>query len=273
MTSFAQEAANLQEMGLLPKPDYFSPERLLTPYQNTSEFWKGLAKPIYLPIANGLAVCFYAARAIWSALRTVGNLAICKPIAAGEACSDLSANLALGLAMGIMAPINMLCSAIELVFKIASCWITGKEIEDDLSKKNWFKKFANEVTGLEHLLPSPKYFMNRFFNKYKDVGDFLGGLFYTVGSPFETGFHSLYHALQAVKNALNCIANVIIAKPLHAQECFLDTSVDLSLSLSLAIMTPINACVQGIEVLTRLGTTWVSACMEGEDQDYSPRMV
>lgn len=268
MTSFSQEATALQGMGLLPKQGYLSPERFAAPYKNTEEFWQGLATPLLLPIGNGLVACFYAARAIWSVLRTVGNLAICKPIAASDALSDLSVEISLGLAVGIMAPINMLCSAIELVLRIASCWITGKEIEDDLSKENWFKKFAAEVKEIDHLLPSSNYFMNRFFNRYKEVSEFLGGAFYTVGIPFETGFHSLYHALRAVENALNCIANVIIAKPLHAQERFSNTSVDLSLSISLAIMTPINAIVQGIEVMTRLGTTWVSACMEGEEPSY-----
>ncbi|STX44439.1 Dot/Icm secretion system substrate [Legionella donaldsonii] len=261
MTSFSGEMASLEQLGLLPNSK-------VTSYKNPGEFWLGLAKPAYLPIANGLAACFYAVRAIWSVLRTVGNLVICKPMAASDALSDLSVEVSLGLLMGVMAPINLLCSAMEFMFNIASCWIAGKEITDDLSKKNWFKKFATDAGEVEHLLPSSKYFMNRFFNSYKDVGNFLGGVFYTAGMPIETGFHSLHHALRAVENALNCIANVIIARPLHAQECFRDTSVDLSLTLSLAIMTPINALVQGIEVITRLGTTWVSACMEGEDPAY-----
>ncbi|KTD04136.1 hypothetical protein [Legionella feeleii] len=261
MTSFSGEMASLEQMGLLP--DY-----KVTSYKNTGEFWLGLAKPVYLPIANGLTACFYAARAIWSVLRTIGNLAICKPVAASDALSDLGTEISLGLIMGVMAPINMLCSAMQFMFNIASCWIAGKEITDDLSKKDWFKKLATDAGEVGHLLPSSKYFMNRFFNKYKDVGSFLGTVFYTAGIPIETGCHSLYHALRAVENALNCIANVIIAKPLHAQECFRDTSVDLSLTISLAIMTPINAMVQGIEVMTRLGTTWVSACMEGEDREY-----
>lgn len=261
MTSFSGEMASLEQMGLLP--DY-----KVTSYKNTGEFWLGLAKPVYLPIANGLTACFYAARAIWSVLRTIGNLAICKPVAASDALSDLGTEISLGLIMGVMAPINMLCSAMQFMFNIASCWIAGKEITDDLSKKDWFKKFATDAGEVGHLLPSSKYFMNRFFNKYKDVGSFLGTVFYTAGIPIETGCHSLYHALRAVENALNCIANVIIAKPLHAQECFRDTSVDLSLTISLAIMTPVNAMVQGIEVITRLGATWVSACMEGEEREY-----
>lgn len=261
MTSFSGEMASLDELGLLPNYK-------VTSYKNPGEFWLGLAKPAYLPIANGLAACFYAVRAIWSVLRTVGNLVICKPMAASDALSDLSVEVSLGLLMGVMAPINLLCSAMEFMFNIASCWIAGKEITDDLSKNSWFKKFATDAGEVEHLLPSSKYFMNRFFNRYKDVGNFLGGVFYTAGMPIETGFHSLHHALRAVENALNCIANVIIARPLHAQECFRDASVDLSLTLSLAIMTPINALVQGIEVITRLGTTWVSACMEGEEPAY-----
>lgn len=267
MASYKQEVKTLQTGGLLPDAHYLSPERFVTPYQNTDEFWLGLGKPLYLPMANGLASCFYAVRAIWTALRVVGNLAICKPVAAGAAFDDLSIEISLTLALGIMAPINMLCSAIEFLFKTVSCWIAGKEISDDLSQQDWFQKFATESQELHHLLPSSKYFKNRFFNKYNDVGDFLGGAFYTIGIPFETGFHSLFQALESVYAALNCIANVIIAQPQQAEECFSNTSMHLSLSLSLAIMTPINLCVQAIEVLTRLGTTWVSACMEGE-QEY-----
>jgi len=39
----------------------------------------------------------------------------------------------------------------------------------------------------------------------------------------------------------------------------------MSLAISLAFMSPINAILDGLAFLSRMGTTWVTACTENEE--------
>ncbi|MFT4060199.1 MAG: type IV secretion protein Dot [Legionella sp.] len=251
---------------IVPESSYFSAKRFINPYENSKQFWEMLLKVGYLPIVNGLKACYYATRALWATVRAVGNLLIIKPGYAVDALRECSANLVLAFCSAIMAPVRALTASIELLTRILSSWFIGKE-SDDLSKMRLVDRFKKAYNSYGDLLPSSSYFQSsRFFSPYENVMDFLGQLFSPLTTELDSGFRSLGHAFKAVISALDAIANVIICKPRHALENVQNLSMHLSLSFALAIMAPINALVESIVFISRLGSTWIAACASPEER-------
>ncbi|EHL30054.1 hypothetical protein [Legionella drancourtii] len=269
--SFTDELNALVKGGLLPDNNYLSTKRFFTQYENSVQFESGILKIGVLPIINGLAACMYGAAAIWATMRAVGNLLILKPGHALDAFVDCSTNLSLSLLIAVMAPIHALTDSVELLTRIITSWFIGKEPQDNLSKLGLPAKISAESNHYNHLLLSSTYFQeSRFFSPYKDVTSFLGQLISPANAFIETGFSSLSQALKAVISALNGIANVIICKPKHALEDFSDLGVHLSLSFTLAVMTPINTLIESLALLSRLGSTWVDACLGTSEEKPNP---
>ncbi len=271
--SFTKELNDLVKDRLLPGNNYLSTEQFFTPYENSTQLASGLLKIGIFPIINGLSACMYGAITIWATMRAVGNLLILKPGHALDAFVDCSASLSLALLVAVMAPIQALTASVELLTRIITSWFTGQEPQDDLSKLGLFAKISAESDHYNHLLPSSTYFQSsRFFSPYKNVTSVIGQLSSPVVTLFKTGYASLDHAVNAVISALNGIANVIICKPRHALEDLNNIGVHLSLSFALAVMTPINALVESIAFISRLGSTWVDACIGTSEEKPNPSM-
>ncbi len=267
MTSFTLESSSLQENGFLPSPTYFSASNFIAPYRNVRQFSIELIEPVVMPIANGLAACYYAMRAVWATLRTIGNLLILKPLDAVGSFGDVCVHTTLSFALAVMAPIHAIVDSIRLLTRTVASWIAD-EPTYDLSSLGFVEKFmldVKELTDDERLLSRDYFNKDRFFTAYPRVGDFFFGMGKPIFSPVVTVFESLYHADLALRDALVCIANLLIAKPRHAGEAARDFGVHLSLTVSLAVMAPINALIDAIAFVTRLGTTWHSACTADEE--------
>lgn len=268
---FTDELKALVKGGLLPDNNYLSTKRFLTQYENSVQLGDGLLKIGFFPIINGLLTCFYATKAIWATVRAVGNLLILKPGYALDAFFDCSANLSLSLLVAVMAPIHALTGSVELLTRIITSWFIGQEPQDDLSKLGLSAKINAESNHFNDLLPSSNYFRSsRFFSPYKNVTSFIEQLSSPVVTLFKTGYSSLNQAVNAVISALDGIANAIICKPRHALANLSDLGVHLSLSFVLAVMAPINALVESIAFISRLGSTWVDACIGTSEEKPNP---
>lgn len=268
MTDYSKDLEFLTKNQLFPDSDYFKPERFTKPYANTKEFYEGIMTIPCLPIANGVAACFYAIRTVWAALRAIGNLLILKPGFAGEATQDLGVYGVLTLSLAVMAPINALVTTLELLTRIISSWFSGKESVEDLSKLDYKTQWTTEAEKYKRFLPSTTYFnRERFFSPYKNVFDCLGQLAAPIISPVQSSVGFLQQALTAIFFAIDGISNLVIGKPQHALQDFRYCSIHTSLSLSLAVMTAINPVIEAAAFLSRLGSTWFQACMGPQIED------
>ena len=251
-TKLSQEVESLQKIGVLPDSNYLSS----APYHSANQLYQGLAQPIGLPMLNGLLCVVHAVRALWAALRTVGNILIVKPNAAGDAFSDFATHTTLSLALAVMAPVHVLAKSLEVLIRTISSWFSA-EPTTDLKGLGFGEKISKE---------SPAIKTPRFFTPHQDVVSFIG----SVAAPFyqarSDGFYSLYHAVSAVKDAIDLIANIAIAKPQHAAQSLSDLGADLTLTLEFAMAAPIHALLHSIECITRLGATWGHAVMQNEAQ-------
>lgn len=266
MVDFDAEYKKLAKSGLLPKSDYFL-SSYAKPYNKSEEFLVGLILPILQPIANIVAAIGTALDAILDALRFVGNLLIIKPHAAGHALSDMTTHTVLTFALAIMAPIHALSGSLQVLTRTIAAWFSN-EPTNDLTNLDFSATFATKikVNAVDYLLPSFRKY--QFFTPHSNVRSFLNSVATPVKTATLSGLYSLTFATFAVCNAIDLIANLIIAKPKHAGESGRDFSVHLSLALSLAIMAPINAWLYSIACITRLGSTWADAALQSENTTY-----
>ncbi|RUR11672.1 type IV secretion protein Dot [Legionella sp. km772] len=265
MTNYNEELKTLSDNGLLPDNHYLAAKRFTRPYSNQGEFYYGIATIAYVPIVNGLSACVYAMRAVWATMRALGNLLILKPGYTVDAVRDAGFHSLLTIGLAVMAPINALTSSLELLTRTIASWFSGEEPIADLSPLSFSARSAQESEQYKTLLPSSSYFKgSRFFTPYQDALQCLGQLAAPVASGVSSGFSSLYQAAHAISAAINGLSNLVICKPRHALENVRDCSIHASLALSLAVMAPINALVEGLAFISRLGATWLSACIQPE---------
>ncbi|MDR3503360.1 MAG: type IV secretion protein Dot [Legionella sp.] len=272
--NYHDEFTELTKNGLLPDSNYLSPQRFTNHFADSVEFWSHIGISCGLPLVNSLATCYYAARAVWAVMRAVGNLLILKPRYMAEALDDVGSNITLGICVAVMAPIHALTNAVELLTRLIASWFVGEEPRENLSQRGFIGKFSKEIDKHPTTLPSAAYFKStRFFAPYNDAVNLIGQFFSPVVITVESGFDSLVHAAKAVTAAIDLITNIVICKPRHALEDVRDLGVHFSLSLSLAIMTPINAIAEGLAFITRLLSTWVNACRADEQENDYQRMA
>ena len=133
---------------------------------------------------------------------------------------------------------------------------------------NFAAKSSEEIQKNKSLLPSSTYFKSsRFFSPYQDALQCLEQLAAPAVSVFSSSLGSLYQAANAINSAISCLTNLAICKPRHALENLRDCSIHTSISLALIVMAPINALVESLAFISRLGTTWISACIQPETAD------
>lgn len=272
MANLQDEIDSLIKNRALPNSEYISIERFVNNYACSDAFVDGLLSVPIFPIHNALQACYHATAAIWATLRAVGDLLILKPQDSMAAFQDAGAYITLTVALLVMAPIHALTYSLELLTRTVSSWFTGQESLQTLSQVGFIGSLSKQYEGHGECLPSADYFKgSRFFSPYNKGQDVLKQAAAPIGAFVGTGFRSLTCALDAVVNALECIINVAICKPRHAAENISNVGINLSLAVSLALMAPINALVEGIAFVSRLGTTWVNACVgEGEQVSASP---
>lgn len=275
MTNYNEELNALIRGGFLPNNQYLSTPRFTPPYQNTRELFQGVGLIACWPILNGISVCIHAMKAVWAALRAIGNMLILKPSHTVNALKEVCFHSMLTVALAVMAPIHALTYSLELLTRTISSWFTEEESVADLSKLNYAAKSFEETQKYKSLLPSSNYFKgSRFFSPYQDALQCLGQLAAPATSGISSGLGSLYQAVYAVSSAISCIMNIAICKPKHALEDLRDCSIHTSISLSLALMAPVNALVECLAFISRLGSTWLSACIRPETEEIatpSPR--
>lgn len=272
--NYHDEWTELTKKGLLPNKDYLSPQQFTTPFSNSVEFWFHIGLSCGLPLVNGLATCYYATRAVWAVMRAVGNLLILKPHYTAEALNDVCSNLTLGFCVGVMAPVHLLTHSMELLTRLIASWIVGEEPRENLSQRGFIDKISKKIGDNPNTLPSSAYFKkDRFFAPYNEALDLISQFASPVTIALASGFESLTHAAKAVTAAIDLITNIAICKPRHALENVRDIGVNFSLSLGLAIMTPINTIVEGIAFMTRLLSTWVHACGPEKQENNYRRMA
>ncbi|WP_133135805.1 type IV secretion protein Dot [Legionella rowbothamii] len=272
--NYHDEFTQLTKNGLLPDSNYLSSQRFTTQFPSSVEFWSHIGISCGLPLVNGLATCYYTARAVWAVMRAVGNLLILKPRYMADALDDVGSNITLGLCVGVMAPIHALTHLVELLTRLLASWLVGEEPREDLSKHGLIGKLSKEINKHPTTLPSAAYFKGtRFFAPYEDAVDLISQFFSPISITLESSFGSLVEAVKGVGAAIDLITNITICKPRHALEDVRDLGVHFSLSLGLAIMTPINAMAESLAFITRLLSTWVQACGANEQEDNYQRMT
>jgi hypothetical protein len=265
--NYHDEFTDLTKNGLLPDHNYLSSQRFTTQFPSSADFWSHVGISCGLPLVNSLATCYYAARAVWAVMRAVGNLLILKPRYMADALNDVSSNITLGVCVAVMAPIHALTHSVELLTRLIASWLAGEEPREDLSQHGLIGKFSEELDMHPTTLPSTAYFKGaRFFAPYKDALSLIDQLFSPVVITVDSGFSSLTQAVKGVAAAIDLITNIAICKPRHALEDIRDLGVHFSLSLGLAIMTPINALTESLAFITRLLSTWVDACRADEQE-------
>lgn len=272
--NYHDEFTALTNHGMLPNSNYLSPQRFAAHFPDSADFWSHLALTAGLPIVNGLATCYYAVRAVWALIRAVGNLLILKPRYVAEALDNAASNIALSLCVAVMAPIHALTNSVAVLTRLIASWFIGEEPTENLSQRGLIKKFSKEINKHATMLPSSSYFKNsRFFAPYDDAVDLIGQGFAPVGIALQSGFYSLVQAANAVTDAINLLTNIAICKPRHALQDTRNLSVHFSLAVGLAVMTHINALVEGLSFFSRLLSTWIHACGSDDKQEnsYQPR--
>ncbi|MFJ1268253.1 type IV secretion protein Dot [Legionella lytica] len=266
--NYHDEFTTLTKSGILPDSNYLSPQRFTTHFSNSGEFWGSLALTAGLPIMNALATCYYTARAVWAAMRAVGNLLILKPRYTAEALNDVASNITLSICIGVMAPIHALTNSVTVLTRLIASWFVGEEPREDLSQRGLVEKFSKEINKHTTTLPSSAYFKStRFFAPYNDAVELISQGFAPLGIGFQSGFYSLAQAAEAVTNAINLLTNIAICKPRHALQDVRNLGVHFSLAVGLAVMTPINALVESLSFFSRLLSTWVHACGDDDQQE------
>lgn len=266
MANLQKEINSLINNKFLPDGEYLSIKRFTNNFADCDKFVEGLFSVPIFPISNALYACYHAAAAIWATLCAVGDLLILKPHDSKAAFQDAGVHITLTVALLAMAPIHALTYSLELLTRTVSSWFTGQESLTSLSQTGFIDSWSKEYKIHEKRLPSADYFKgSRFFSSYNKGSDVLKQAVAPFDAFVDTGFGALACALEAVTNALRCVINLAICKPKHATENISYIGINLSLAVSLALMAPINALVEGIVLTSRLGSTWVKACV-GEDE-------
>lgn len=278
MPNLQDEVRVYEDFNRLPKPDYFRDQRFTTGYETPADFWEGVENIPALPILNGLNAIWESLKAVWATMRAVGNLLILHIGDANAAIKDAGVHATLAIALAAMAPIHALTSSVELLTRTISSWFVSDEDFMGSSIKQLFTTEINDMKSLggQAILPNQSYFnKDRFFKPYKSSGEFLWATAAPITTGLQTGAFSLLYTLVAVHSAIKCITNLVIYKPNHALEDLRKLGVYTTLAVSLALMTPINALVEGIAWITRLGTTWKEAIFhlqqEGNESEFSRR--
>ena len=266
MTFFFEEVSILQDEGILPNWNYLHSSRFTAPYEHIGAFWEEVRSPVVLPIINGLYAVYYALRAVWSALSALSSLCIFRPGEAIDASLDFGVHISLAIALGVMAPVNAIIQSVELLTRIIASWFSADETTSDLSLLSFTEKWRRATLGLETIVFSETYFSKeRFFTPYQDVGHFFKNLTHPFSITIETTLMTLSQMLDALNHSLDCLGYLLIGRPKHAREAFIDLGVDLSLIASLAFMIPINAIIETIVCITRLSPMCIASCTNEED--------
>lgn len=265
--NFQTELYKLRQHQLLPNKSYISRSRFTSHFENSGDFWVQLGKTVGLPIVNALYAFAHAVSALWSLLRAVGNLLIVKPKFAGDAFGDMRGHFVLSLGLAVMAPIHVLTFPLEVLARTLTSWFVGEEPVEDLSRQTLFQKFSQIINEHPETLPSKVYFTgqgnnSRFFSPYQSAWAPIAQFVSPITIIFKSALHAITQALEAVLSTINLVTNLLICKPRHALEDLRDVTVGSSLAIALALMTPVNALVEAGVFVTRLGTTWVHACMD-----------
>lgn len=259
-------------MMIVPNASYVGVKRFFSPYTGTNDLYNSLGPIVKYPIITALYSINYAIKAVWATLRAVGNLLILKPKAASTAFNDLCVGFTLSMTLAVMTPIHALTHAIEVLTRMATSWFSGQESRSDLTP---FKNRLDEVINrfsTSSLLPNANNIKEaKFFEHCDDVFEFFVAMFFPFGRLINGGVLSLLYALQSVSEATNFLANIAICKPRHAKECLENLGIHFTLSLSFALMAPINALIYEIAFMTRLGATWVKAAARPEEFESQPQ--
>lgn len=258
MAKMHEELSILEKDGFLPTENFLNPKRFIVPYKNENEFWDGALANLIIPFLSGVQAIGQALQAVWSTFRIIGNLLILEPTHAKKALSDLSVHIALSLSLAVMIPIHAIISSIEFATRFIATWFVSKESTKDLSTLSIEEKFIEEKKYFdEHLLPvSKKYLQSfKFFEPYDSLGDFGQDLTLVVARPIASFFESLIFTGYAFNDLYKCVANLLICRPKHAFDAFVDLGVHLSLALALALVVPVNAAIGAMAPFTRLGST------------------
>lgn len=268
MSDYNAEIEQLQKYLLLPSMDLIQPSRFISNYKTPEDLWWGIASPITQPIFGLITSLVEALRSVWGILRFIGNVLILKFNDAGTALQDASVYFVLSLAVALTSPVNAALYTIELLTRVVTSWFTPEESDANLLQTGFSEKFTNKADGYvsSNLLPSENYLKRMgFFNKYSTVSQFFVQVAKPVIKPVTNVGYSFEHVVFSVIEALYGVSYLLIGQPMHAGEAFLNTSVEFSLSVALAVMAPVNALVNTIPIATRLGSTWYDAVFSSDE--------
>lgn len=270
MTDYHKKIEVLVETKILPDSRFIAAERYIKPFQDEQSFYTGIVEIPLKPIYTGLYAAIFAAQAVWATLRAVGNLLILKPADAQDALADVAFSSLLTIALAVMVPIHAIALSFELLTRTISSWFMGTEAMDDLTPLNFIGKVTEEITSFDDLLPSSTYLNHsRFFSPYPSAMECIQQFTSPMVIVVRSGYNLLSEAFAAMTSAIDGLSNVLICRPQHAIEHFHDCSVHIAITLGLAIMTPINALVEELAFISRLGTTWVSACADNKSEEVT----
>ncbi|KTD79432.1 hypothetical protein [Legionella waltersii] len=123
----------------------------------------------------------------------------------------------------------------------------------------FLEKYQEEFTFVtdNNLLPTKSYIaVKRFTEKYENTGKFWDGIGSIAIDPIFNGLTACYYALRAVWATLRAVGNLLVLKPGDALDAIKDAGFHLTMSICLAVMAPIHALTNAVELLTRTVSSW-----------------
>jgi|GEM_PF-5299827 len=258
-----------QNHNLLISSSYLNNTRFTRAYRSKEDLWGSLTNPLIMPCTNLVFMTGYALRTIYALLRLVGNLLILKKDDAKNAGLDASARFSLMLAHAIMAPINALAYSATLFTRLVASWINNsratvsQEDLDSLDRK--FHNAANELPSYVAFGDETELASHGFFKPYQDLSELAQGVFSPILETTISAAVLIHQTLLATWSALSCVSNLLIGQLSLANDNLKDVGVHGSLMIGLATITPIQALITSISVITNIGATWHSACIDSEN--------
>lgn len=259
-----------QKHNLLISSSYLNNTRFTRAYRSKEDLWGSLSNPLIMPCTNLGFMTVYALKTIYALLRLVGNLLILKKDDAMNAGLDASARFSLMLAHAIMIPINALAYSAALFTRLAACWINPfpAATEDTPELESFDTKFDKATEALSNYVAfgdETELVNHGFFRPYRDLYELAQGVFSPILETTISAAVLIHQTLLATWSALSCVSNLLIGQLSLANDNFKDIGVHGSLMIGLAIITPIHALITSISVITNIGATWHSACIDSEN--------
>lgn len=121
---------------LLPSSTYFKSSRFFSPYGDAFDCIQQFARPIGTTARSIFHILNNALAAIYSAIKGLTNILICKPKHALENWRDCGVYTSIIFSLALMAPVNALVEALAFVCRLATTWVSACANSAEVDEEN-----------------------------------------------------------------------------------------------------------------------------------------